>query len=130
MTKRIRSKAFQAILRQEIAYFDEPNHSPGALCSRLANDGAAVQGATGVRFGLICQQLVLLASGGAMACAYSWRLSLYVVCFVPLLVSGGILEIRIAGRLARKSREAIEKSGKVRRKTKHKEFQLHSIHCL
>ena len=42
-------------------------------------------------------------------------MTLCVVGFVPLLVFGGILLIRVAARLACKSREAIETSGKVRR---------------
>ncbi|CAF4385702.1 unnamed protein product, partial [Rotaria sordida] len=36
LTKRLRSKAFHAILRQEIAYFDNPDNNTGALCTRLA----------------------------------------------------------------------------------------------
>ena len=36
--------AFRALLRQEIAYFDLPQHSTGALTARLASDASAVQG--------------------------------------------------------------------------------------
>ena len=39
--------AFRALLRQEIAYFDLPEHSTGALTARLAADASGVQG---VRF--------------------------------------------------------------------------------
>ncbi|CAF5021578.1 unnamed protein product, partial [Rotaria sp. Silwood1] len=50
LTKRLRSKTFRAILRQEIAYFDQEKHSTGALCARLATEASAVQNASGVRF--------------------------------------------------------------------------------
>ena len=47
LTTRLREMAFRALLRQEIAYFDLPEHSTGALTARLAADASGVQG---VRF--------------------------------------------------------------------------------
>ncbi|CAF4710929.1 unnamed protein product, partial [Rotaria magnacalcarata] len=32
LTKRLRSKAFSSLLRQEIAYFDDQSNNTGALC--------------------------------------------------------------------------------------------------
>ncbi|CAF3851223.1 unnamed protein product [Rotaria magnacalcarata] len=57
LTKRLRSKAFRAILRQDIAFFDQEEHSTGALCTRLATEVSAVQGARGVLFGLIVKHI-------------------------------------------------------------------------
>ena len=44
LTSRLRSRAFKAILRQEIGWFDHDRNSSGALTTRLANDAAQVQG--------------------------------------------------------------------------------------
>jgi len=44
LTKRLRAKAFAAILRQEIAWFDQAENSTGALCTRLSNEASAIQG--------------------------------------------------------------------------------------
>jgi len=44
LTKRLRAKAFRAILRQEIAWFDDPDNNTGALCTRLSTEAAAIQG--------------------------------------------------------------------------------------
>lgn len=44
LTKRIRSRAFKAILSQEIGYFDMPENNVGTLTTRLAVEAAAVQG--------------------------------------------------------------------------------------
>lgn len=52
LTKRLRVLAYEAILKQEIAWFEEPAHSAGALCASLANDAASVQGVS--LFGLFC----------------------------------------------------------------------------
>lgn len=44
LTERIRAYAFTAMLRQEIAWFDDKSNGTGTLCSRLSGDAAAVQG--------------------------------------------------------------------------------------
>ncbi|CAF2990204.1 unnamed protein product [Rotaria sp. Silwood2] len=43
LTQRIRSKAFACLLRQEVAYFDRPENSSGAICVRLSSDASAIQ---------------------------------------------------------------------------------------
>ncbi|CAF3163376.1 unnamed protein product [Rotaria sp. Silwood2] len=52
LTQRIRSKAFACLLRQEVAYFDRPENSSGAICARLSSDASAVQEMTGTRLGI------------------------------------------------------------------------------
>lgn len=44
LTRRLRKVGFQAMLRQEIGWFDDPSNSPGALTTRLATDASMVQG--------------------------------------------------------------------------------------
>ena len=51
MTKRLRQKSFDKLLHLDVAYFDWPENSVGALCSRLATDASLVQGAIGTRIG-------------------------------------------------------------------------------
>ncbi|CAF2002613.1 unnamed protein product [Rotaria magnacalcarata] len=76
LTKRLRSKAFQAILRQDMTFFDREENSTGALCTRLATEASAVQGASGVRFGLIFPYLFAIVAGILLGFAYSWQLTL------------------------------------------------------
>ncbi|CAF3947562.1 unnamed protein product [Rotaria magnacalcarata] len=76
LTKRLRSKAFQAILHQDMTFFDREENSTGALCTRLATEASAVQGASGVRFGLIFQYLFAIVAGIFLGFAYSWQLTL------------------------------------------------------
>lgn len=44
LTRRLRKVGFQAMLKQEIGWFDNPINSPGALTTRLATDASMVQG--------------------------------------------------------------------------------------
>ena len=42
LTLRMRRMAFEAMLRQEIAWFDRPENQTGALCSRLSSDASCI----------------------------------------------------------------------------------------
>ncbi|CAG8855708.1 12544_t:CDS:2, partial [Gigaspora margarita] len=42
LTERIRSMSFASILRQDISFFDDENHSVGALTSRLSLDATYI----------------------------------------------------------------------------------------
>ena len=44
LTKRLRLKAFQAMVKQDIEWFDDRRHAPGALTARLAVDATEVKG--------------------------------------------------------------------------------------
>ncbi|CAF3676748.1 unnamed protein product, partial [Rotaria sordida] len=43
LTQRIRSKAFACLLRQEVAYFDQPENTSGAISIRLSTQASAIQ---------------------------------------------------------------------------------------
>ncbi|CAF1123167.1 unnamed protein product [Rotaria sordida] len=113
LTKRLRSKAFRAILRQESAYFDQAQHSTGALCTRLATEASAVQGASGVHFGIIFQSLLSMISGIFLGFAFSWQLTLLIMAFLPFLLLGSISRIRLTARFERKDNKILENAGKV-----------------
>lgn len=44
LTMRIRSKMFESVLKQEMAYFDRNENGVGSLCAQLSNEAAQVQG--------------------------------------------------------------------------------------
>jgi ABC-type multidrug transport system fused ATPase/permease subunit len=44
VSKKLRSASFRTILRQNIAFFDEPCHSTATLTSELASDASMVEG--------------------------------------------------------------------------------------
>jgi len=113
LTERLRSKAFHALLRQEIAYFDNPKNNTGALCTRLATEASAVQGATGIRIGVTLQNLASLGTGIILGFVFSWQLTLLILAFVPFMVAGGFLQSRLMTGFASKDKETFEDAGKV-----------------
>jgi len=44
LTMRMRKEGFEAMLKQEIGWFDLPENNTGALCQKLSGDASAVQG--------------------------------------------------------------------------------------
>jgi ABC-type bacteriocin/lantibiotic exporter with double-glycine peptidase domain len=95
LTQRIRSKAFDCLLRQEVAYFDRPENSPGAICSRLYTDASSVQQMTGTRLGLICETLALIFFGLLFGILLSWQLTLIALSPLLLLIPAMYLSVRL-----------------------------------
>ncbi|CAF4450391.1 unnamed protein product [Rotaria sp. Silwood2] len=84
LTKRIRSKAFACLLRQEVAYFDRPENSSSAICVRLSSDASSVQEMTGTRLGAICEVVAMSIFGILFGCFLNWQLTLIV--FLPVVI--------------------------------------------
>lgn len=108
----MRAQAFHAILRQEIAYFDNPNNNTGALCTRLATEASAVKGATGVRIGTMLQNVAALGIGIILGFVFSWQLALLILGFIPFMVIGGYLQSRLMTGFASKDKQIFEDAGK------------------
>ncbi|CAF1013430.1 unnamed protein product [Adineta ricciae] len=113
LTKRLRSKTFRAILRQDVAFFDAPDHSSGTLCTYLATEASAVQGASGVRLGVLLQNFVTVGAGILIGFIYSWQLTLLIVGFLPLIIFGAVLQLRLTTRFEKKDKEHLENAGKI-----------------
>ena len=110
MTHRIRSKAFGCLLRQEVAYFDRPENSSGAICARLSSDATAIEEMTGTRLGAICEALSLSLFGFIFGCFISWQLA-FIVCAPILFVSLlSYVEIRVNLWLNEKTGPIIEQA--------------------
>ncbi|CAF1393900.1 unnamed protein product [Adineta steineri] len=95
LTERIRSKAFECLLRQEVAYFDRPENSTGAICARLFTDASAVQQMTGTRLGVICETLALICFGLLFGIFLSWQLTLIALFPFLLLIPAMYLNVRL-----------------------------------
>ncbi|XP_060590153.1 ATP-dependent translocase ABCB1-like isoform X2 [Ruditapes philippinarum] len=113
LTMRLRSMSFRAMLRQEIAYFDDHDNSVGALCTRLSTDASQVQGAAGAKLGSSFMGLCSILTGLIIAFIYSWKLTLLIIAFLPLIMIGGALQMQMLAGAAGKNKEALEAAGKI-----------------
>ncbi|KAK5861234.1 hypothetical protein PBY51_022647 [Eleginops maclovinus] len=113
LTRRLRKVGFQAMLRQEIGFFDDSTNSPGALTTRLASDASMVQGATGSQIGMIVSSLTCIGASFIIAFIYSWKLTLVIMCFLPLLGLSGVFQAKMLTGFANEDKESMEEAGQV-----------------
>ncbi len=113
LTSRMRSLAFKAMLRQEIGWFDEEYNSSGALTTRLADDAAKIQGATGTRLGTLLETSIGMLVSIVIAFVYSWVMTLLILGVVPLIIISGALEVKALSGHTVANKKSLEKAGKV-----------------
>ncbi|KAK0150911.1 Bile salt export pump [Merluccius polli] len=113
LTRRLRKAGFQAMLRQEVGWFDDPRNSPGALTTRLATDASMVQGATGSQIGMIVNSLTNIGASFIIAFYFSWKLTLVVMCFLPLIGLSGLFQAKMLTGFANEDKKAMEAAGQV-----------------
>ncbi|CAG9561784.1 unnamed protein product [Danaus chrysippus] len=86
LTERLRIRMFKNLLVQDVAFYDERENSPGALCARLSAEAAYVQGATGQRIGIILQGVGSIGLALFLAMWFEWRVGMVALAFLPLVI--------------------------------------------
>ncbi|XP_047125215.1 ATP-dependent translocase ABCB1 isoform X3 [Hydra vulgaris] len=100
LTRRLRKEAFTAILRQDISFFDDPMNSTGALTARLNSDASAVKGATSSRLNILTQSIFMGVTSLAVSFYFSWKLTLLLLAFAPILLIAGAAHMKIFSNFA------------------------------
>ncbi|TRY82938.1 hypothetical protein DNTS_008431 [Danionella cerebrum] len=113
LTRRLRRLGFQAMLGQEIGWFDDHRNSPGALTTRLATDASQVQGATGSQIGMIVNSLTNIGVAIIISFYFSWKLTLVILCFLPFLALSGGFQAKMLTGFAKQDKEAMEAAGRI-----------------
>ncbi|NWX98206.1 ABCBB protein, partial [Nothoprocta ornata] len=113
LTRRLRKIGFQAMLGQEIGWFDDQRNSPGALTTRLATDASQVQGATGSQIGMIVNSFANIGVAVIIAFYFSWKLSLVIMCFLPFLALSGAVQAKKLTGFASQDKKALEATGQI-----------------
>ncbi|KAI8086524.1 P-loop containing nucleoside triphosphate hydrolase protein [Halteromyces radiatus] len=112
-TKRLRGQIFQAYLRQETGFFDDEEHTVGALTSKLAIDAKNVNELVTKTWGDVTQICVTGITGLAIAFSHSWTLTLIILCMAPFIMFATAYESRIHRGFEDKTKKANEQSGEV-----------------
>jgi ABC-type multidrug transport system fused ATPase/permease subunit len=95
LTRRLRSLYFRSLLRQEAAFFDDEDNSPGTLTGRLATEATLVKGLAGELLGTLVSLTVTMIAGLTIAFVASWQVTLMVLAMVPVLVAAGVVQGRL-----------------------------------
>lgn len=105
LVHRARNRALDAILHQDIIFFDKRENSAGVLAGFLSVEATALAGISGASLGTILIAVSTLISAIAVACAFGWKLGLVCSSLIPVLVGCGFFCITLAGRFEQQIEE-------------------------
>ncbi|KAI8806224.1 P-loop containing nucleoside triphosphate hydrolase protein [Cladochytrium replicatum] len=113
MTRRLRMIVFEALMRQEIGFFDEDGHSLGALTTQLAMDSSKVGDMVTKVWGDVAQLVATTICGLVIAFVYSWQVTLTLVATIPILAVGTYFESQARKGFEDATKRAYEDSGEI-----------------
>ena len=96
----MRARAFQCLLRQEVAYFDQTENTSGAVCARLSSDALALQQMTGARLGMIFEMLAMFVCATAFGFWISWQLTLVVLTIFVIIFALFLMDVHAKAKLS------------------------------
>jgi ABC transporter fused permease/ATP-binding protein len=105
---RVREQLYQAILAQEVAFFD--GERTGDLVSRLSADTALLQSTVSGNLSMALRNGVQLAGGVVLLVITAPSLALLTLAVVPIIAIGGVVYGRRVRRLARAVQQALADS--------------------
>ncbi|XP_024195312.2 ABC transporter B family member 21 [Rosa chinensis] len=92
LIRRVRAMCFEKVVYMEVSWFDEAEHSSGAIGARLSIDAASLRGLVGDAFGLVVENTAAAIMGVIIAFGANWQLSLVILVLLPLLGINGYLQ--------------------------------------
>ncbi|KAL0931455.1 multidrug resistance protein 3 (p glycoprotein 3) [Colletotrichum truncatum] len=90
LSRKLRRRIVDNILRQDLKFFDRPENTTGALTSRADSYPQAVFELMGFTIALILTAIISVLACSILAIVYSWRLGLVIVLagLPPMLLAG------------------------------------------
>ncbi|XP_022133729.1 ABC transporter B family member 15-like, partial [Momordica charantia] len=113
LTKRVREMMLSKILTFEIGWFDQDEHSSGAICSRLSKDANVVRSLVGDRMALVVQTISAVIIAFTMGLVIAWRLALVMIAVQPLVIICFYTRRVLLKNMSNKAIKAQEQSGKL-----------------
>ncbi|KAJ0966591.1 hypothetical protein J5N97_023508 [Dioscorea zingiberensis] len=92
LTKRVREKMLSAVLRNEVAWFDQEENASARVAARLSLDAHNVRSAIGDRISVIVQNSALMLVACTAGFVLQWRLALVLVAVFPVVVAATVLQ--------------------------------------
>ncbi|KXS13200.1 multidrug resistance protein 1 [Gonapodya prolifera JEL478] len=93
LTRKLRALLFASILHQEIAFFDHPKNSVGALTTKLSQDASEIQKLVNIALRSLLMTSVGVLGGIVYMFLHGWQLALLGVILFPILAIEGFLSM-------------------------------------
>lgn len=110
LVHRTRDKAFRAMLRQDISFFDKDENNAGALTSFLSTQTTHLAGLSGQTLGTILMVSTTLVAAMIVSLSIGWKLALVCISTIPVLLGCGFLRFWMLARFQQRSKKAYENS--------------------
>ncbi|EQC24931.1 hypothetical protein SDRG_17179 [Saprolegnia diclina VS20] len=95
LTTRLRNMHFQALMRQDIGYFDMDGHTTGALTTDLATYSTKVVVIAGENQARLLQTIFTMVGGLVISFGFgSWQLTLVMLCVMPIMLIASVVRTR------------------------------------
>jgi len=107
----IRRLYFQAILRQEVGWYDAI--STGELTVRIASDINDIQAGISEKAGVVLRYISTFVTSITIGFIFSWKLALTTLAVVPLIAAAAGLMGLVISSYAQRGQEAYAKAGGV-----------------
>ncbi|XP_062206605.1 ABC transporter B family member 4-like [Phragmites australis] len=113
LIERIRALSFRSIVHQEVAWFDDPRNSSGTLGARLSLDALNVRRLVGDNLALALQVTSTLITGFVIAFVADWKLTLIILCVMPLSGLQGYAQIKFLKGFSQDAKTLYEDASQV-----------------
>ncbi|KAJ3169077.1 Multidrug resistance protein 1 [Geranomyces variabilis] len=113
VTTRLRTMLFDAMLRQEVGWFDRDENRTGSLVSRVAIDTARVNVLVGTVMGTLVQLMVNVTGGLIVGFTASWKVTVVTMGLIPVLIFAGAMQIASIKGFGAKTQKAYQRAASV-----------------
>ncbi|XP_050237901.1 ABC transporter B family member 21-like [Mercurialis annua] len=113
LIKRIRCLCFRKAVGMEIAWFDEPQHTSGAIGARLSADAATMSTLVGNTLSLLIQNLASAVAGVLISFYASWELALIIIALIPILGISSFLQMRFIHGFSADAKMAYQEASQI-----------------
>ncbi|KAF2034262.1 P-loop containing nucleoside triphosphate hydrolase protein [Setomelanomma holmii] len=106
-----RQEYLSNMIQKRISFFDDTNHSPGSLTSKLSTDCEQLQQLIGTEMSFAFIAVVNLVGSIIIAFVYGWKLTLVgVFSAMPLILVAGYVRVRIEKQFEKDNAKIFEES--------------------
>ncbi|KAF1848955.1 leptomycin B resistance protein pmd1 [Cucurbitaria berberidis CBS 394.84] len=101
----VRTRAFGAMLRQDMEFFDGETVTSGALANFLSSEANRLAGLSGSTLGTIISSASAIIVSIIVGCSFGWKLALVCSSTIPLVVICGYFRFYALIRMEKRTKE-------------------------
>ncbi|KAK1920029.1 hypothetical protein P3342_002325 [Pyrenophora teres f. teres] len=101
----VRQRAFGAMLRQDMEFFDGDTVTSGALSNFLSSEANRLAGLSGSTLGTIVSAASSIIVAFIVGCSFGWKLALVCSATIPLVIACGYFRYYALTRMEKRTKE-------------------------